>query len=252
MKYADELAQLETADNGKPIFESRQIDVPMAADCFQYYAGWATKIEGETIPVPGDYLNYTLREPVGVVGAITPWNFPLLLVSWKLAPALACGNTVVLKPAEEMPLTALRLAEICQEAGLPEGVFNVVTGFGETAGAALARHPGVDRIAFTGSTAVGKEIMKSAAATLKKVSLELGGKSANIVFADSDLEAAAKGAINGIFYGKGEVCAAGSRLFVEASVHDALLEKVVERTKRIAPGDPMNPKTRLGALVSKT
>jgi acyl-CoA reductase-like NAD-dependent aldehyde dehydrogenase len=252
MKYADELAQLETADNGKPIFESRQIDVPMAADCFQYYAGWATKIEGETIPVPGDYLNYTLREPVGVVGAITPWNFPLLLVSWKLAPALACGNTVVLKPAEETPLTALRLAEICQEAGLPEGVFNVVTGFGETAGAALARHPGVDRIAFTGSTAVGKEIMKSAAATLKKVSLELGGKSANIVFADSDLEAAAKGAINGIFYGKGEVCAAGSRLFVEASVHDALLEKVVERTKRIAPGDPMNPKTRLGALVSKT
>jgi len=252
MKYADELAQLETADNGKPIFESRQIDVPMAADCFQYYAGWATKIEGETIPVPGDYLNYTLREPVGVVGAITPWNFPLLLVSWKLAPALACGNTVVLKPAEETPLTALRLAEICQEAGLPEGVFNVVTGFGETAGAALARHPGVDKIAFTGSTAVGKEIMKSAAATLKKVSLELGGKSPNIVFADSDLEAAAKGAINGIFYGKGEVCAAGSRLFVEASVHDALLEKVVERTKRIAPGDPMNPKTRLGALVSKT
>ena len=252
MKYADELAQLETADNGKPIFESRQIDIPMAADCFQYYAGWATKIEGETIPVPGDYLNYTLREPVGVVGAITPWNFPLLLVSWKLAPALACGNTVVLKPAEETPLTALRLAEICQEAGLPEGVFNVVTGFGETAGAALVRHPEVDRIAFTGSTAVGKEIMKSAAATLKKVSLELGGKSPNIVFADSDLEAAAKGAINGIFYGKGEVCAAGSRLFVEASVHDALLEKVVERTKRIAPGDPMNPKTRLGALVSKT
>jgi len=252
MKYADELAQLETADNGKPIFESRQIDIPMAADCFQYYAGWATKIEGETIPVPGDYLNYTLREPVGVVGAITPWNFPLLLVSWKLAPALACGNTVVLKPAEETPLTALRLAEICQEAGLPDGVFNVVTGFGETAGAALVRHPEVDRIAFTGSTAVGKEIMKSAAATLKKVSLELGGKSPNIVFADSDLEAAAKGAINGIFYGKGEVCAAGSRLFVEASVHDALLEKVVERTKRIAPGDPMNPKTRLGALVSKT
>lgn len=252
MKHADELAQLETADNGKPIFESRQIDIPMAADCFQYYAGWATKIEGETIPVPGEYLNYTLREPVGVVGAITPWNFPLLLVSWKLAPALTCGNTVVLKPAEETPLTALRLAEICREAGLPEGVFNVVTGFGETAGAALVRHPGVDKIAFTGSTAVGKEIMKSAAATLKKVSLELGGKSPNIVFADSDLEAAAKGAINGIFYGKGEVCAAGSRLFVEASAHDALLEKVVERTKRIAPGDPMNPKTRLGALVSKT
>jgi acyl-CoA reductase-like NAD-dependent aldehyde dehydrogenase len=251
MKHADELAQLETADNGKPIFESRQIDIPMAADCFQYYAGWATKIEGETIPVPGEYLNYTLREPVGVVGAITPWNFPLLLVSWKLAPALACGNTVVLKPAEETPLTALRLAQICQEAGLPDGVFNVITGFGETAGAALVRHPGVDKIAFTGSTVVGKEIMRNAADTLKRVSLELGGKSPNIVFADSDLDAAARGAINGIFYGKGEVCAAGSRLFVEASAHDALLDKVIERTKKIVPGDPMNPKTRLGPLVSK-
>ncbi len=251
LKHADDLARLETADNGKPIFESRQIDIPMAADCFQYYAGWATKIEGETIPVPGEYLNYTLREPVGVVGAITPWNFPLLLVSWKLAPALACGNTVVLKPAEETPLTALRLVEICQEAGLPDGVLNVVTGFGETAGAALVRHPGVDKIAFTGSTAVGKEIMRNAADTLKRVSLELGGKSPNVVFADSDLEAAARGAINGIFYGKGEVCAAGSRLFVEASAHDFLLEKVVERTKKIVPGDPMNPKTRLGPLVSK-
>jgi len=252
MTYADELARLETADNGKPIFESRQIDIPFAAECFQYYAGWATKIEGETIPVPGDYLNYTLREPVGVVGAITPWNFPLLLVSWKVAPALACGNTVVLKPAEETPLTALRLAEICQEAGLPEGVVNVVTGFGETAGAALVRHPGVDKIAFTGSTAVGKEIMRNAADTLKRVSLELGGKSPNIVFADSDLEAAARGAINAIFYGKGEVCAAGSRLFVERSVHDSLLEKIVERAKRIVPGDPLDPKTRLGPLVSRT
>jgi acyl-CoA reductase-like NAD-dependent aldehyde dehydrogenase len=250
--HADELARLETSDNGKPIFESRQIDIPMAADCFHYYAGWATKIEGETIPVAGEYLNYTLREPVGVVGAITPWNFPLLLASWKLAPALACGNTVVLKPAEETPLTALRLAEICQEAGLPEGVLNVITGFGETAGAALVRHPGVDKIAFTGSTAVGKEIMRNAADTLKRVSLELGGKSPNIVFADSDLEAAAKGAINGIFYGKGEVCGAGSRLFVEVSAHDHLLEKVVERATKIVPGDPMNPKTRLGPLVSRT
>jgi aldehyde dehydrogenase (NAD+) len=251
MKHADELAQLETADNGKPIFESRQIDVPFAAECFQYYAGWATKIEGETIPVAGDYLNYTLREPVGVVGAITPWNFPLLLVSWKLAPALACGNTVVLKPAEETPLTALRLAEICQEAGLPEGVFNVTTGFGETAGAALVRHPGVDKIAFTGSTAVGKEIARNAADTLKRVSLELGGKSPNIVFADSDLDAAARGAINAIFYGKGEICAAGSRLFVETSAHDALIERVIDRTRKIAPGDPLNPKTRLGPLVSR-
>ncbi len=250
MQNADELALLETMDNGKPIFESRYVDVPSAAETFYYYAGWCTKIEGETIPVPGNFLNYTLREPYGVCGIITPWNFPLLLVAWKLAPALACGNTAVLKIAEETPITGLRLGQLCQEAGLPDGVVNVVPGFGETAGRALVAHPDVDKISFTGSTAVGKEIMRTAADTLKKVSLELGGKSPNIVFADSDLDAAAKGAFNGIFYGKGEVCNAGSRLLVEESVHDRLMEKLLERARKLQPGDPLNPKTRLGALVS--
>ncbi|MBL8228896.1 MAG: aldehyde dehydrogenase family protein [Bryobacterales bacterium] len=250
IENADELARLETMNNGKPIFESRHVDVPAAAACFQYYAGWVTKIEGSTIPVPGNYLNYTLREPLGVVGAIIPWNFPILMAAWKLAPALATGNTVVLKPAEQTPLTALKMAEIFEKAGVPAGVINIVPGFGPTAGAALVKHPGVAKIAFTGSTAVGKEIMRSAADTLKKVSLELGGKSPNIVFADADLDAAVRGAINGIFYGKGEVCAAGSRLFIEASVHDQFLEKLTERAGKLAVGDPMHPKTRLGALVS--
>jgi acyl-CoA reductase-like NAD-dependent aldehyde dehydrogenase len=252
LKNADELARLETLDNGKPIFESRHIDIPAAAETFYYYAGWCTKIEGETIPVPGEFFNYTLREPYGVCGIITPWNFPLLMVAWKLAPALACGNTAVVKLAEETPLTGLWLGQLCQEAGLPDGVVNMVPGFGETAGRALVAHPDVDKISFTGSTAVGKEIMRTAADTLKKVSLELGGKSPNIVFADANLDAAARGAFNGIFYGKGEVCAAGSRLFVEAKAHDALMEKLVERSRKLEPGDPLNPKTRLGALVSRT
>jgi acyl-CoA reductase-like NAD-dependent aldehyde dehydrogenase len=252
MQHADELARLETLDNGKPIFESRHIDIPAAAETFHYYAGWCTKIEGETIPVPGDFFNYTLREPYGVCGIITPWNFPLLMVAWKLAPALACGNTAVVKVAEETPLTGLWLGQLCQEADLPDGVVNVVPGFGERAGRALVAHPDVDKISFTGSTAVGKEIMRTAADTLKKVSLELGGKSPNIVFADADLDAAARGAFNGIFYGKGEVCAAGSRLFVEARVHDALMEKLLERSRKLEPGDPLQPKTRLGALVSRT
>ncbi len=251
MKHADELARLETLDNGKPIFESRHIDIPAAAETFYYYAGWCTKIEGETIPVPGNFFNYTLREPYGVCGIITPWNFPLLMVAWKLAPALACGNTAVVKPAEETPLTALRLGLLCQEAGVPDGVVNIVPGFGETAGRALVAHPDVDKISFTGSTAVGKEIMRTAADTLKKVSLELGGKSPNIIFADADLEAAVKGAFNGIFYGKGEVCAAGSRLFVEAAVHDQVMERLVDRSRKLEPADPLNPKTRLGALVSR-
>ncbi|MCS7024798.1 MAG: aldehyde dehydrogenase family protein [Bryobacteraceae bacterium] len=251
LENADELARLETMNNGKPIFESRQVDLPAAAACFQYYAGWVTKLEGATIPVPGNYFNYTLREPFGVVGAIIPWNFPILMAAWKLAPALATGNTVVLKPAEETPLTALRLAEIFETAGVPAGVVNVVPGFGPTAGAALVRHPAVAKIAFTGSTAVGKEIMRAAADTLKSVSLELGGKSPNIVFADADLDAAVRGAINGIFYGKGEVCAAGSRLFVESSIHDLFLEKLTERAGKLLVGDPMHPKTRVGALVSR-
>ncbi len=252
MKYADELALTETLDNGKPIFESRYVDIPAAAETFYYYAGWCTKIEGETIPVPGNFLNYTLREPYGVCGIITPWNFPLLMVSWKLAPALACGNTAVVKIAEETPLTGLWLGQICQEAGFPDGVVNIIPGFGETAGRALVAHPDVDKISFTGSTAVGREIVRASAETLKKVSLELGGKSPNIVFADADLDAAAKGAFNGIFYGKGEVCNAGSRLFVQKSIHDSLMVKLLKRASTLEPGDPLDSKTRLGALVSKT
>jgi len=247
----DELARLETMNNGKPFFESQRVDIPSTAECFEYYAGWADKVEGETIPVDGPYFNYTLREPVGVVGAIVPWNFPLLLAAYKVAPALACGNTVVLKPAEQTPLTALKLAELIQEVGFPDGVFNVVTGPGSTAGAALVEHPGVDKIAFTGSTQTGQEIMRAAAGTLKKLSLELGGKSPNIVFADADLDAAVKGAVSGIFYGKGEVCTAGSRLFVEEKIHDQFMEKLVERSKKMTPGDPFDSKTRLGPLISK-
>jgi aldehyde dehydrogenase (NAD+) len=246
----DELAELETLDNGKPIFESRYVDMPMVADVFRYYAGWATKIHGETININEGAFTYTQREPVGVVGAIVAWNFPLLLASWKLGPALACGNTVVLKPAEQTPLTALRFGELCRRAGLPAGVLNIVTGGPET-GKALVHHAGVDKVAFTGSTMVGKEIMRSAADTLKRITLELGGKSPNIVFADSDLDAAVKGAINGIFYGKGEVCCAGSRLFVEKKVQDEFMAKLVERTKKLRPGDPLDPKTRLGAIVSE-
>ena len=248
---ADELAMIETMDNGKPIFESRNVDIPAAAETFYYYAGWCTKIEGETLPVPGNFLNYTLREPYGVCGIITPWNFPLLMVAWKLAPALACGNAAVLKIAEETPLTGLRLGELCQEAGIPDGVVNVLPGFGETAGRWLVKHPGVDKISFTGSTEVGKEIVRNSADTLKKVSLELGGKSPNIVFADADLDAAVKGAFNGIFYGKGEVCNAGSRLLVERSIHDRLMDKLMARAAKLEPGNPLDPTTRLGALVSK-
>jgi aldehyde dehydrogenase (NAD+) len=246
----EELAELETLDNGKPIFESRYVDLPMVVDVFRYYAGWATKITGETLNINTGAFTYTLREPVGVVGAIVAWNFPLLLASWKLGPALAAGCTVVLKPAEQTPLTALRFAELAQEAGLPPGVLNVVTG-GPEAGKALVRHAGVDKVAFTGSTVVGKEIMRAAADTLKRVSLELGGKSPNIVFADSDLDNAVRGAINGIFFGKGEVCCAGSRLFVESKVHDEFVEKLAARAKKLVPGDPLDPKTRLGAIVSQ-
>ncbi|RMH12005.1 MAG: aldehyde dehydrogenase family protein [Gemmatimonadetes bacterium] len=249
--HADELAELETRDNGKPIFESRQVDLPSVVETFRYYAGLADKVQGDTIPVKGPYLNYTLREPVGVVGCIVPWNFPLNLASWKVAAALACGNTVVLKPAEETPLTALRLGELGAEAGLPEGVLNVVPGFGETAGAALVRHPGVDAISFTGSTEVGRIVMREAAETLKKVTLELGGKSPNVVFADADVEAAVRGASSGIFYGKGEVCAAGSRILVEASIYDDFVEAFGQRAEKMTVGDPMGPKTRLGAIVSE-
>ena len=249
---ADALGLLETRDNGKPYFEARRIDIPGVAQTLRYYAGLADKVQGDTVPVPGPFLNYTLREPLGVVGAIIPWNFPLSMAAWKVAPALACGNTVVLKPAEETPLTALRFGELAAEAGFPPGALNVVPGFGETAGAALVRHPGVAAISFTGSTEVGKTVMREAADTLKKVSLELGGKSPNIVFADADLGQAVKGASTGIFYGKGEVCAAGSRILVEASVHDRFVEGLQARAVSSTVGDPMDPATRLGAIVSET
>ena len=248
---ADELGLLETRDNGKPYFEARRIDMPGVAQTLRYYAGLADKVQGDTVPVPGPFLNYTLREPVGVVGAIIPWNFPLSMAAWKVAPALACGNTVVLKPAEQTPLTALRFGELAAEAGFPPGVLNVTPGYGESAGAALVRHPGVDAVSFTGSTEVGRTIMRDAAATLKKVSLELGGKSPNIVFADADLGAAVKGASSGVFYGKGEVCAAGSRILVERAVHDEFVQGLAARAEQATVGDPMAPTTRLGAIVSR-
>jgi acyl-CoA reductase-like NAD-dependent aldehyde dehydrogenase len=250
-KNVEEIGRLETLDTGKTIFESTKIDVPLTADTFLYNAGAATKLEGSTIPVSGPYFNYTVREPLGVVGLITPWNFPLLLASRKVAPALAAGNCVVLKPAEETPLTALRLGELALEAGIPPGVLNVVPGFGPTAGAALVAHPGVAAIAFTGETGTGQTIMRNAAGTVKKLSLELGGKSPNIVFDDADLEAASRGSMLAIFYNKGEVCTAGSRLFVAKGVHDALLEKVIDRARKLPQGDPLDPKMRLGAQVSQ-
>jgi len=249
-KNIDELAELETLDNGKPIFESRYVDMPMVIDVLRYYAGLATKIHGETVNTFETAFTYTLREPVGVAGLIVPWNFPLLLASWKLGPALACGNTLVLKPAEQTPLTTLKLGELVIEAGFPAGVVNIVTGGPET-GKAIVAHPGIDKVAFTGSTAVGKEIMRGAADTLKRVTLELGGKSPNIVFADADIDNAVKGAINGIFYGKGEVCNAGSRLFLESKLRDEFTEKLVVRIAKMRPADPLDPKTRLGAVVSQ-
>ena len=255
--HADELAQLESLDNGKPVAVARGADVPLAADCLRYYAGWATKVEGETIPVsvpfaPGArFFNYTLREPVGVVGQIIPWNFPLLMAAWKLGPALAAGCTVVLKPAEQTPLSALRLGELIQEVGFPDGVVNIVTGFGETAGAALAAHPGVDKIAFTGSTEVGKLIVKAAAGNLKKVSLELGGKSPNIVLPDADPAAVAEGAANAIFFNHGQCCCAGSRLYVHERLYDDVLDAVCERARSIRVGPGMSPDTEMGPLVSE-
>src|SRR6201993_4308156 len=241
----EEFAELETLDNGKPLKIAKAADVPLAADLFRYMAGWATKIEGNTIPIsvpytPGaKYLAYTLREPVGVVGQIIPWNFPLLMAAWKLGPALAAGNTVILKPAEQTPLTAVRLAGLMAEAGVPDGVVNVVTGFGETAGAALAAHPMVDKVAFTGSTEVGKLIVHAAAGNLKKVTLELGGKSPNIVFDDADVNKATAGAANAIFFNHGQCCCAGSRLFIEDKIFDKVVEGVSESAKKIRVGPGM-------------
>jgi phenylacetaldehyde dehydrogenase len=253
----EEFAELESLDNGKPLAVARVADIPLAADLFRYMAGWTTKIEGNTIPIsvpytPGArYLAYTLREPVGVVGQIIPWNFPLLMAAWKLGPALATGNTIVLKPAEQTPLTALRLGELIQQAGFPDGVVNIVTGYGETAGAPLAAHPDVDKIAFTGSTEVGKLILQAAAGNLKKVSLELGGKSPNIVFADVDLDAAIAGSASAIFFNHGQCCCAGSRLFVEKKVFDKVVDGVAERASQIKVGAGFDPNIDMGPLVSK-
>ncbi|MEN8374478.1 MAG: aldehyde dehydrogenase family protein [Gemmatimonadota bacterium] len=246
---ADDLAALETLDNGKPLREAA-IDIRLVVDVFRYFAGWAGKLSGQTIPVRGKALNYTTLEPVGVVAAIVPWNFPLSIATWKVAPALACGNAVVLKPAEQTPLTALELAAIAAEAGLPAGALNVVNGPGESTGAALVAHPGVDKIAFTGSTEVGRIIMRSAAESLTQVSLELGGKSPNIVFADADLKAASRGAFNGIFYNAGQCCTAGSRLIVHASAKDQLLEFLRERVGGLVPGPTFDPERRYGPVIS--
>jgi phenylacetaldehyde dehydrogenase len=252
-KHADEFAQIESLDNGKPVAVARVADVPLAVDLFRYMAGWATKIEGNTIPLSipgGGYLAYTLREPVGVAGQIIPWNFPLLMAAWKLGPALAAGCAVVLKVAEQTPLSALRLGELIQEAGFPAGAVNIVTGFGETAGAALAAHPGVDKVAFTGSTEVGKMIVQAAAGNLKKVSLELGGKSPNVVFKDADLETAIPGAASAIFFNHGQCCCAGSRLYVEKGIFDQVVEGVAEQGKQIKLGPGMDLSTQMGPLVS--
>jgi phenylacetaldehyde dehydrogenase len=251
-EHAEEFAQLESLDNGKPFSVARVADVPLSVDHLRYMAGWATKIEGSTIPisVPG-HLAWTVREAVGVVGQIIPWNFPLLMAAWKLGPALAAGCTVVLKPAEQTPLSALRLGELILEAGFPAGAVNIVPGFGETAGAALAAHPGVDKIAFTGSTDVGRIIVRSAAGNLKKVSLELGGKSPNIVFADSDLTTVVEGATHAIFFNHGQCCTAGSRLFVEKKIFDRVVEGVAEKARRIRLGPGLSPDTEMGPLVSE-
>ena len=253
-KHAEEFAQLESLDNGKPLTIARVADIPGTIDLFRYMAGWATKIEGNTIPLSAHgakFLAYTLREPVGVVGQIIPWNFPLMMASWKLGPALATGCCVVLKPAEQTPLTALRLGELIQEAGFPDGVVNIVPGYGETAGASLAAHPNVDKIAFTGSTEVGKLIVQAAAGNLKKVSLELGGKSPNIVFQDADIETTIPGAAMAIFFNHGQCCCAGSRLYVEEKQFDKVVDGVSQLASKIRVGPGMEPATDMGPLVSE-
>lgn len=253
----EEFAYLESLDNGKPQGVARVADIPLAVDLFRYMAGWATKVHGSTFPIsvpyaPGaQFFAYTQREPIGVVGQIIPWNFPLLMAAWKLGPALATGCTVVLKPAEQTPLTALRLGELIQEAGIPDGVVNIVTGLGETAGAALASHPGIDKIAFTGSTEVGKLIVKAAATDLKKVSLELGGKSPNIILDDADLETAIAGAANAIFFNHGQCCCAGSRLYVHKKHFDKVVDGVAALAKKIKVGSGQDPSTEMGPLVSE-
>jgi len=253
-KNLEDFAQIESLDNGKPLKIARVADVPLAVDLFRYMAGWATKIEGNTIPLSipkAKFLAYTLREPIGVVGQIIPWNFPLLMAAWKLGPALAAGCTIVLKPAEQTPLTALRLGELIQEAGIPDGVVNIVPGYGETAGAALAAHPDVDKVAFTGSTEVGKLILQAAAGNLKKVSLELGGKSPNVIFDDADLDAAIPGAASAIFFNHGQCCCAGSRLYIEQKVFDKVVDGVAQRAEKIRVGAGLESSSDMGPLVSQ-
>ncbi len=247
----DELAELETLDNGKPLKESRHGDLPLVIDCLRYYAGWADKIHGRTVPIRGDYFCYTKREPVGVAGQIIPWNFPMLMVAWKWGPALAAGCSIVLKPAEQTPLTALKMGELAMEAGFPAGVINIVPGFGETAGAPLVAHKGVDKIAFTGETSTGKLIMKNAADTMKRVTLELGGKSPNIVFSDADLDAAVDGAMLGLYLNQGQCCCAGTRLFVQDSVYDAMVERLADASSKRKVGDPFADDTEQGPQIDK-
>jgi len=250
--HQEELAALESLDNGKPYRDSMAADLPLTIKCYRYYAGWADKIVGKTIPVDGDFTCFTRHEPVGVVGQIIPWNFPLLMQAWKWGPALVSGCTLVLKPAEQTPLTALRVAQLAQEAGFPNGVINVVPGFGPTAGAALTRHMDVDKVAFTGETSTGQLIMEAAAkSNLKRVSLELGGKSPNIVFADADIDAAVEGAYFGLFFNQGQCCCAGSRLFVEQSIHDEFVAKLVQRAKSQKVGDPFDPETTQGPQITR-
>ena len=251
-KHADELAKLEALDNGKPYGVAKAADLPLTVACYRYYAGWADKVQGKTIPVSGNYFCYTRHEPVGVVGQIIPWNFPLLMQAWKLGPALATGNTIVMKPAEQTPLTALRVGELIVEAGFPEGVVNILPGYGPTAGAAIANHMDVDKVAFTGSTEVGHLIMKAAADTnLQRVTLELGGKSPNIVFADADMDQAIEGAHFALFFNQGQCCCAGSRLFVEEKVYDEFVERSVARAKRRKVGDPFAADVEQGPQVDK-
>ena len=252
-RHADELAELEALDNGKPVTNARRDDVGGSIEMFRYMAGWATRLNGEQISVStaGDWHVYTIREPVGVVGQIIPWNFPLMMAAWKLAPALAAGCTIVLKPAEQTPLSAIRLGELITEAGFPDGVVNIVTGYGETAGAALAEHPNVDKVAFTGSTEVGKLIVKAAAGNLKRVSLELGGKSPAIVFPDADLELAIAGTASAIFYNQGQCCTAGSRLFAHKSIYDKIVDGVSREAGKLKVGHGLDPSVNLGPLVSK-
>jgi phenylacetaldehyde dehydrogenase len=246
----EDLALLESLDNGKPLAVARVADVPMSVENLRYMAGWATKIVGQSIPIPGEFHAYTRREPIGVVGQIIPWNFPLLMLAWKIGPALAAGCTIVLKPAEQTPLSALLVAELAAEVGFPKGVFNVVPGYGETAGARIASHPDVDKVAFTGSTEVGKIIVRAATGNLKKVTLELGGKSPNVIFADANIQEAIAGAAFGIFFNMGQCCTAGSRLFVERSVFDEVTQGVAAAAKAMNVGSGLDSRTDIGPLVS--